>query len=898
MTRPSKPGSAGSRFQVFDFNDDDERVEKTSNRYVSQFLNPKKKKTMTTTTKTKTKTQSHQSPITKYQFLQCFAPGTEIVDKVCSKDCSNEFIDLDAEVGQEEGTLEKKNCNGLLDFNGCDIGRQSTYTVSNPINMPPGDGALKEDISGLDAYLISTSSNPENEPVDTISDDDDSSIEISSPLISTFSAVENLVPLDEQFLESGSGAVEIDQINMTVTLFPDFILYGDRYCKATRLTFSCSCIKLEGSLVNGISETFRSQWATRDIISIESQWCQTVETATIKLHLKSKDSKGNGKGNCTSGIQQLTFGVYDPHWLKNGEKAIKLLDAKYKDIWNTNFNPDVERDKEELLGRSWMSSSKHYFPNLDEPFKDVIYPKGDPDAVSISKSDIELLQPGTFINDTIIDFYIKYLKNNIQPEEQHRFHFFNSFFFRKLADLDKDPSCACEGKAAFQRVRKWTRKVNIFEKDYIFIPVNYSLHWSLLVICHPGEVANFEVSEGSSRVPCILHMDSIRGSHRGLKNLVQSYLCEEWKERHSGTAEDISSKFLELRFVPLEQENSFDCGLFLLHYVELFLEQAPLNFSPFNIMELSTFLNRNWFPPTEASLKRTWIMKLIHGILEDHSQQAPADSTDKHSSPVVSNKTDSQATGVMYLDEICTSTEACDGNSSSSNVDEGIRISSLEATSPRGVSCSVESGLGYGKLFDPGNCARSLSDVGNLQLAPNCPESIISLVEGAEETDDLVAKSQLGTEDHRQVVGLASDLCSTSYMGTSFGELETTKECEYSMPQWKSDGGNSVSRTGKERRNLPEVGIDQDRSPPEIIEVFSCLRKPNEPQSSSTWSEELADCVVEDSEEADSMHESRKLVMSTAKGDSVEIISPKPVELQVSKRQRLVPPEDGKLLFC
>lgn len=64
-------------------------------------------------------------------------------------------------VGQEEGTLEKKNCNGLLDFNGCDIGRQSTYTVSNPINMPPGDGALKEDISGLDAYLISTSSNPE-----------------------------------------------------------------------------------------------------------------------------------------------------------------------------------------------------------------------------------------------------------------------------------------------------------------------------------------------------------------------------------------------------------------------------------------------------------------------------------------------------------------------------------------------------------------------------------------------------------------------------------------------------------------------------------------------------------------------------------------------------------------
>lgn len=44
-----------------------------------------------------------------------------------------------------------------------------------------------------------------------------------------------------------------------------------------------------------------------------------------------------------------------------------------------------------------------------EPFEDVIYPKGDPDAVSISKRDIELLDPDTFINDTIIDFYIKWV---------------------------------------------------------------------------------------------------------------------------------------------------------------------------------------------------------------------------------------------------------------------------------------------------------------------------------------------------------------------------------------------------------------------------------------------------------------------------------------------------------
>ena len=45
--------------------------------------------------------------------------------------------------------------------------------------------------------------------------------------------------------------------------------------------------------------------------------------------------------------------------------------------------------------------------SFDEHFKEVIYPKGDPDAISISKRDVELLRPDTFINDTIIDFYIK-----------------------------------------------------------------------------------------------------------------------------------------------------------------------------------------------------------------------------------------------------------------------------------------------------------------------------------------------------------------------------------------------------------------------------------------------------------------------------------------------------------
>lgn len=44
---------------------------------------------------------------------------------------------------------------------------------------------------------------------------------------------------------------------------------------------------------------------------------------------------------------------------------------------------------------------------FEESFEEVVYPDRDPDAVIISRRDIELLQPRTFINDTIIDFYIR-----------------------------------------------------------------------------------------------------------------------------------------------------------------------------------------------------------------------------------------------------------------------------------------------------------------------------------------------------------------------------------------------------------------------------------------------------------------------------------------------------------
>ena len=59
-----------------------------------------------------------------------------------------------------------------------------------------------------------------------------------------------------------------------------------------------------------------------------------------------------------------------------------------------------------------------------------------------------------------------------------------------------------------------------------------------------------------------------------------SYLSEEWKERNPDA--DAGGYFDETHFITAkvpQQDNSYDCGIFLLHYVELFLKVAHTRFS-------------------------------------------------------------------------------------------------------------------------------------------------------------------------------------------------------------------------------------------------------------------------------------------------------------------------------
>ncbi|KAM9798278.1 sentrin-specific protease 6 [Neosynchiropus ocellatus] len=132
-------------------------------------------------------------------------------------------------------------------------------------------------------------------------------------------------------------------------------------------------------------------------------------------------------------------------------------------------------------------------PTFSGPIiKLMVYPpppaKG---GISVTNEDLHCLNDREFLNDVIIDFYLKYLVlEKLKKEEAQRIHVFSSFFYKRLNQRERralpDSSNLPIPKRKHNRVKTWTRHVDLFQKDFIFVPINESAHWYLAVICFPG----------------------------------------------------------------------------------------------------------------------------------------------------------------------------------------------------------------------------------------------------------------------------------------------------------------------------------------------------------------------------------------------------------------------------
>ncbi|XP_055965206.1 sentrin-specific protease 7 isoform X2 [Sorex fumeus] len=310
----------------------------------------------------------------------------------------------------------------------------------------------------------------------------------------------------------------------------------------------------------------------------------------------------------------------------------------------------------------------------------IVYPppptKG---GLGVTNEDLECLEEGEFLNDVIIDFYLKYLiLEKASDELVERSHIFSSFFYkcltRKENNLTEDNPNLSMAQRRHKRVRTWTRNINIFNKDYIFVPVNESSHWYLAVICfpwleeavyedfpqtvsqysqtHQSQCFQVQQSQEENKVkdndvhptstqslgtkdsqstkssmsapkrmckrPCILILDSLKAV--SVQNTVQNlreYLEVEWEVKRKTHREFSKTNMVDLCPKVPKQDNSSDCGVYLLQYVESFLKDPIVNF------EFPIHLEQ-WFPRHVIKTKREDIRELI---LKLHLQQQKGSSS-------------------------------------------------------------------------------------------------------------------------------------------------------------------------------------------------------------------------------------------------------------------------------
>ncbi|XP_010116305.1 PREDICTED: sentrin-specific protease 7-like, partial [Chlamydotis macqueenii] len=219
-----------------------------------------------------------------------------------------------------------------------------------------------------------------------------------------------------------------------------------------------------------------------------------------------------------------------------------------------------------------------------------------------------------------------------------------------------------------RRVRTWTRHINIFSKDYIFVPVNEESHWYIAVICfpwleeaiyeecphqnsfyHQPQQSPFQSESGNTRTgsvlafpdsckdeemdanrslfskgrqickrPCILILDSLKASSvQKTVQVLREYLEVEWEAKQKTHREFNKSTMIDLCPRVPKQDNSSDCGVYLLQYVESFFQNPIVNFEqPLHL--------EKWFPRQLIRSKREEIRDLI---LQLHFQQHSGSSS-------------------------------------------------------------------------------------------------------------------------------------------------------------------------------------------------------------------------------------------------------------------------------
>ncbi|KAL0970029.1 hypothetical protein UPYG_G00236150 [Umbra pygmaea] len=164
----------------------------------------------------------------------------------------------------------------------------------------------------------------------------------------------------------------------------------------------------------------------------------------------------------------------------------------------------------------------------------------------LTMDDLSTLYGQNWLNDQVMNMYGDLVMDSV-PE---KVHFFNSFFYDKLRTKGYDG------------VKRWTKNVDIFQKDLLLIPIHLEVHWSLVSVDIPRRAITYFDSQRTLNRRCPKHIAKYLQAEAIKKD--QRDFLEGWKG------------FFKMNVG--RQNNDSDCGAFVLQYCKTLALGQPFSF--------------------------------------------------------------------------------------------------------------------------------------------------------------------------------------------------------------------------------------------------------------------------------------------------------------------------------
>eukprot|EP01135_Chromosphaera_perkinsii_P011954 Nk52_evm7s2542 gene=Nk52_evmTU7s2542 len=257
-------------------------------------------------------------------------------------------------------------------------------------------------------------------------------------------------------------------------------------------------------------------------------------------------------------------------WGVEAEQEKERLEKEKSDRIRKVESQDEEIDVSIKERMKIASEKTNPFPELPEGAEEMVdsaFEPGDKDellskgmkGLQVTRGDLETLQGLNWLNDEVINFYMQLL--TLRTDKSHEkggagnlpsAYFHNTFFYETLS------------QKGYDKVKRWTRRVNLFEKDIVIVPVHLQMHWCLAVIY---------IQEKR-----IEYFDSLGGSNAKCFKLLKEYLSKESEDKLKKKLDTSDWKCVRRTDIPA-QHNGSDCGVFMCKFADYVSRGTEFDFS-------------------------------------------------------------------------------------------------------------------------------------------------------------------------------------------------------------------------------------------------------------------------------------------------------------------------------